>query len=133
MQALLPWQRVRVQGSSMTPTLLPGDWLLVRHEAPVSPGALVLARFRSRPELLVIKRAVAEQDGGWLLASDNPGQGSDSRQYGVADVLATAVRVWRRGGPPDPAGSRLRSAARRWGGTVPRPSDPPGRVTDVSG
>ena len=87
----------------MTPTLLPGDRVLVRHGAPIRPGALVLARFRSRPELLVVKRAVGEaagSRGGWLLASDNAGQGSDSRQYGVADVLARVVRVWRRGSPP---------------------------------
>lgn len=118
MQALLPWQRVRVEGSSMTPTLLPGDWLLVRHGARVRPGAIVLARFRRRPDLLVIKRAVAEQDGGWLLASDNAGQGSDSRQYGVADVLARVVRVWRRDSLP--ADGRWRSAARRWWGTAPQ-------------
>lgn len=132
MQALLPWQRVRVEGFSMTPTLRPGDWLLVRHGAPVRPGALVLARFRRRPDLLVIKRAVIEWDGGWLLASDNAAQGSDSRQYGVADVLATAVRVWRRDeqpvpvGRPVPAASRWRSAARRWWGTAPRELSPPG-------
>lgn len=132
MQALLPWQRVRVEGLSMLPTLLPGDWLLVRHKAPVRPGALVLATFRGRPDLLVIKRAVTEQDGGWLLASDNADQGSDSRQYGVADVLATAVRVWHRGRRPVPAGSRWqsaasrwRAAARRWWGSRPREFSPP--------
>jgi len=102
----------------MTPTLLPGDWLLVRYGAPVRPGAIVLARFRRRPDLLVIKRAVAEQDGGWLLASDNAGQGSDSRQYGVADVLARAVRVWRPEGLP--GAGRWRSAPRRWWGMAPR-------------
>lgn len=107
----------------MLPTLLPGDWLLVRHGAPVRPGAIVLARFRRRPDLLVVKRAVAEQDGGWLLASDNAGQGSDSRQYGVADVLAPAVRVWHRGGPP--VGSRWRAATRRWWGTAPPDYRPP--------
>lgn len=125
MQALLPWQRVRVEGWSMAPTLLPGDWLLVRHGAPVRPGSLVLARFRGRPDLLVVKRALLEQDGGWLLTSDNPGQGSDSRQYGVADVLATAVRIWTRA-EPVPAGSRWRSAVRRWRGTVPREFGPRG-------
>jgi phage repressor protein C with HTH and peptisase S24 domain len=121
MQALLPWQRVRIEGYSMTPTLLPGDWVLVRHGAPVRPGALVLARFRSRPDLLVVKRAVAESaeaGGGWLLASDNAGQGSDSRQYGVADVLARVVRIWRRGGPPGRPGGP-RQAVRRWWGTAP--------------
>lgn len=104
----------------MAPTLLPGDWLLVRHGAPVRPGAIVLATFRRRPELLVIKRAVAEQDGGWLLASDNARQGSDSRQYGVADVLATVVRVWHRGRSP----ARL-PLPRRWWGTAPPRSGPP--------
>ena len=101
----------------MTPTLLPGDWLLVRHGAPVRPGSIVLARFRSRPELLVIKRAVMPRAGGWLVASDNARQGSDSRQYGVADVLARVVRVWHRGGLPAPG--RRQSLARRWWGTVP--------------
>ena len=124
MQTLLAWQRVRVEGWSMTPTLLPGDWLLVRHGAPVRPGAIVLARFRDRPDLLVIKRAVAEQDGGWLLASDNARKGSDSRQYGVADVLARVVRVWHRGGPP--ASGRRQALRRRWWGTVPPEFSPPG-------
>jgi phage repressor protein C with HTH and peptisase S24 domain len=107
----------------MVPTLLPGDWLLVRHGARIRPGAIVLARFRRRPELLVIKRAVAEQDGGWLLASDNAGEGSDSRQYGVAEVLARVVRVWRRGGPP--ASGRRLVAVRRWWGTAPPDFGPP--------
>jgi len=97
MQALLGWQRIRVIGHSMTPTLLPGDVVLVRHGAPVRPGAIVLARFASRPELLVVKRAVRPAAGGWLLASDHSRAGSDSRQYGVAEVLAVAVRIWHRG------------------------------------
>jgi signal peptidase I len=117
MQALIPWQRVRVQGSSMVPTLLPGDWLLVRHGAPVRPGVIVLARFRSRPELPVLKRTVAEQDGGWLLASDNPSQGSDSRTYGVADVEARVVRIWRRAAGT--GGGRPKAALRRWLGARP--------------
>lgn len=94
MQALIPWQRVRVEGYSMTPALLPGDWLLVRHGAPVRPGAIVLARFHSRPDLTVVKRAASQTAGGWLLASDNTRLGADSRQYGAAQVLASAVWIW---------------------------------------
>jgi hypothetical protein len=113
--ALLSWQRVRVLGNSMTPTLLAGDWLLVRHGAPLRPGAIVLARFRSRPDLVVIKRAVAESDGGWLLASDNPGAGSDSRQYGPADVQAVAIWHWCTGA------GLSRGWPARWFGRRPQP------------
>ncbi len=119
MQALIPWQWVRVVGYSMTPTLLPGDWVLVRHGAAVRPGAIVLGRFRQRPDLAVIKRAVGERDGGWLLASDNAREGSDSRRYGVADVQATAVRIWHRGTPVTDSPRRRRELRRRWWGTRP--------------
>jgi SOS-response transcriptional repressor LexA len=118
-QALLRWQRIRITGYSMTPTLLPGDLVLVRHRAPVRPGDVVLARFRSQPELLVIKRALRPAPGGWLLASDNARAGADSRQHGLAEVDAVAVRTWRlgTGRPPD----RL---LRRWLGR-PLPPPPP--------
>jgi phage repressor protein C with HTH and peptisase S24 domain len=96
MDAVLPWQLVRVEGYSMTPTLLPGDWLLVRHGGRVRPGSVAVARFRSRPELLVVKRVAEPSGDGWLLASDNPTGGSDSRTYGVADVDAVAIRCWPR-------------------------------------
>jgi phage repressor protein C with HTH and peptisase S24 domain len=93
---LIPWQRVRVSGPSMVPTLRDGDVVLVRHGAPVRSGDVVLARFRSMPERFVVKRAVHEVDGGWWLASDNAAAGGDSAAHGVADVLA---RVTLRRGP----------------------------------
>lgn len=107
----------------MTPTLLSGDLVLVRHGAAVRPGSIVLGRFRSRPDLLVLKRAVAARDGGWLLASDNARGGSDSRQYGVADVQARVVWIWRRrvagAGSPGVGGLRT-STVRRWIGEPAR-------------
>lgn len=81
-----------VRGPSMVPALRDGDCVLVLKGARVRPGDLVVARFRSRPELLVVKRAVAPQDGGWLLASDNPFVSGPS---GVADVEARVLaRYW---------------------------------------
>lgn len=51
-----------------------------------------MARFRSHPGLLVIKRAVTAQDDGWLLASDNPFAEGPT---GVADVEARVLlRYW---------------------------------------
>jgi phage repressor protein C with HTH and peptisase S24 domain len=75
----------------MTPTLRHGDVLVVRHGARIRPGDVVLARFRSLPDRLVLKRAVRPEQDGWWLASDNPFAGGDSTVHGVADVLARVV------------------------------------------
>jgi phage repressor protein C with HTH and peptisase S24 domain len=93
----LPLFGVLVSGPSMAPALRSGDALVVRRGAAVRPGDLVVARFRSRPELLVIKRAVREQDGGWWLRGDNEFVTDDSRAYGVADVIGRVIwRYWPR-------------------------------------
>jgi signal peptidase I len=89
----------------MQPTLQPGDLLLVRYGARVTPGRLVLARFPDG--VLTVKRAVEERrtrtgDRGWWLLSDDTELGVDSRHRGViadSDVVATVVlRLWRRPG-----------------------------------
>jgi type IV secretory pathway protease TraF len=87
----------------MRPTLRPGDRLLVRYDATVTAGALVLARFPDGT--LAVKRAVerrATRTGGpgWWLLSDNLGDGVDSRHRGPiadADVVGVVVaRLWPR-------------------------------------
>lgn len=84
--------RVLVSGPSMVPTLRDGEHLVARRPASIRPGDLVVAKFRSRPDLLVVKRAVEEHDGGWLLESDNPYAPGPS---GVGDVEAKVVlRYW---------------------------------------
>jgi hypothetical protein len=78
----------------MVPTLRDGDQVLVRHDAPIRPGDVVLATFRSLPDRLVVKRAVREQGGGgWWLVSDNTFAGGDSSQHGIADVHGRVT--WR--------------------------------------
>ena len=83
----------------MTPTLRSGDALLVRRGGRVRAGDVVVARFRSRPGLLVVKRAVRPLDGGWWLQGDNTLIEDDSRAYGVADVIgAVLIRYYPRPG-----------------------------------
>jgi phage repressor protein C with HTH and peptisase S24 domain len=83
---------VLVTGPSMVPALRAGDCLVVRRGARVRPGDVVVGRYRSRPELLVVKRAVEPCEGGWLLASDNPFVEAPD---GVADVEARVLfRYW---------------------------------------
>ncbi|MDG4833142.1 S24/S26 family peptidase [Solwaraspora sp. WMMD1047] len=87
---------VLVSGPSMAPTLRHGDALLVRGTGrAVRPGDLVVATFRSRPGLLVVKRAVRPCDGGWWVRGDNDLATDDSRSYGVAEVRGRVVlRYW---------------------------------------
>jgi phage repressor protein C with HTH and peptisase S24 domain len=83
----------------MAPALRDGDALLVRRGGRVRAGQTVVARFRSRPDLLVVKRTVHEQDGGWWVQGDNEFVADDSRVYGVADVIGRVfLRYWPRPG-----------------------------------
>jgi nickel-type superoxide dismutase maturation protease len=95
----LPLFAVLVRGPSMAPTLRSGDALIVRRGGRVRAGDVVVARFRSRPDLLVVKRAVRAQDGGWWVRGDNELGTDDSRRYGVADVIGRVfLRYWPQPG-----------------------------------
>jgi phage repressor protein C with HTH and peptisase S24 domain len=81
----------------MAPALRAGDALLVRRGGRVRAGDVVVARFRSRPDLLVVKRAVREQENGWWVRGDNEFGSDDSQVYGVADVIGRVLwRYWPR-------------------------------------
>jgi nickel-type superoxide dismutase maturation protease len=97
-----PWVVARVSGPSMTPTVRSGDRLLVRRVAsgdPVHEGAVVLARFPARPELLVVKRVRRAVPGGHWVEGDNSLVTDDSRAFGPAVVVGRVVgRLWPRPG-----------------------------------
>jgi len=109
------WGLARVRGDSMLPTLRSGDRLLLSYRREAAVGDLVVARLPGG--VVATKRAAARRttelgEPGWWLVSDNPRQGSDSRQYGAiaeTDVLAVVVRrIWplvRRGAVPDSTGA----------------------------
>jgi phage repressor protein C with HTH and peptisase S24 domain len=96
-----PFGAALVVGPSMRPTLRHGDAVLVwrglTSRGPrVRPGDVVVARFRSRPDLVVVKRVDHRcPDGGWWLRSDNAELPGDSRTNGAADVVGRVVwRYW---------------------------------------
>ena len=103
------WAVARVTGPSMSPTVRHGDRLLVRRVGPgdrVRDGDVVLARFPSRPELLVVKRVRRAVPGGHWVESDNPLVADDSRAFGTAVVVGRVLaRLRPRPGrlPPPPA------------------------------
>jgi nickel-type superoxide dismutase maturation protease len=92
------WVSARIAGPSMSPTVRHGDRLLVARVRPgdrVRAGEVVLARFPSRPELLVVKRVRRAVPGGHWVEGDNPLVADDSRAFGRAVVVGVVVaRVW---------------------------------------
>jgi len=91
----MQWMAALVRGPSMVPTLRHGDAVLVRRGVRgVRPGHVVLAKFRSRPDLLVFKRVVRREADGWWLLGDNDLITDDSRIYGTADVIGRVMFRW---------------------------------------
>jgi len=88
------WFLALVQGPSMVPTLRHGDAVLVARSASIRAGDVVVARFRARPELLVVKRVARAEGDGWWLVGDNALVTDDSRAHGVADVIGRVVLRW---------------------------------------
>lgn len=101
---MLGLTRVRIAGPSMAPALMPGDWWLVRTIGPVRPGSAVLLRHPHR-DLLVVKRAVRREEGGWWVEGDDPELSEDSRTWGAvpaSGILGVLVLRYRRGSVPRP-------------------------------
>jgi nickel-type superoxide dismutase maturation protease len=98
------YSRHVVMGSSMSPAVEEGDWIVVdRHAyADRAPrrGEVVLARDPRQPERELVKRVdhVDLHGAAWLLG-DNAAASTDSRTFGAVDTDAVVGRVvgryWR--------------------------------------
>ncbi|CAN5873011.1 hypothetical protein BH24ACT15_BH24ACT15_03540 [soil metagenome] len=88
--ALIRLPRVQVAGTSMVPTLWPGDRVVVVPLRPRS-GRLVVVNDPRDPSRTLIKRAGRiHTDHGIQVLGDNPDASTDSRQFG--SVPASAVK-----------------------------------------
>ena len=92
-RGLLGWTIARVDGDSMAPTLLDGDYVVAR-QGPVDAGAVALVE---HPSLgLLIKRIESrDANGGYRLTGDNI-TSTPAEMFGVikADKIRFVVR-WR--------------------------------------
>lgn len=85
--------RVEVNGPSMAPTLLPGDWALavspgrlrrgdvVVLEHPERPGVDLVKRVTGLPDDLAPNGRILEIDEYWV-EGDDPSRSTDSRHFG---------------------------------------------------
>ena len=108
----------------MAPTLLHGDWLLIRKTSSgaeqVREGDVIVLRHPLQQDLLIVKRAVERRDGGWWVLGDNVFVENDSREFGaVPDELVLA----RARGRFRPARELQRSVAgvASWAASCVRP------------
>ncbi len=105
-RSMRSWEaRVAIEGPSMEPTVMAGDWLLVDPDAyalrPPAAGELVLAPDPRQDDRLLIKRVESVDPDGWLrLAGDEPERSTDSRVFGAVDPASVVGAPWFRYWPP---------------------------------
>ena len=117
----LRWRpfRVEVSGSSMRPTLEPGDWALATVPGRVRPGDVVVIEHPERPGFEMVKRVVHTSNerapDGTLLVEhlwvegDDPASSTDSRAFGAVPSGRVRGRVRLVWWPP----SRVRVLSAR--------------------
>ena len=93
---------VEVQGASMVPTLLPGDWLIVERRTYLRrlprPGEIVLAPDPRDPRRELVKRVISVDREAWTveLGGDQASASTDSRSFGAVPGATVRWRaVWR--------------------------------------
>jgi nickel-type superoxide dismutase maturation protease len=74
--------RVRVDGSSMHPTLHNGVHVLVQPTKHAIVGDIVLCLHPFKRDVHIIKRVEATSDGGMQLTGDNAAASTDSNSFG---------------------------------------------------
>ena len=101
----LRWRpfRVEVSGSSMRPTLEPGDWALATVPGRVRPGDVVVIEHPERTGFEMVKRVVRTSneraaDGiqviGYVwVEGDDPASSTDSRAFGAVPLALVRGRV----------------------------------------
>jgi nickel-type superoxide dismutase maturation protease len=103
--ALLRWRpsRIEIEGASMVPTLMPGDWALVVEGRRLRRGDVVVVEHPGRPGYEIVKR-IAGVPGGrvgdrtlapdeYWVEGDRPDASTDSRQFGPVRREQVKARV----------------------------------------
>ena len=103
--------RVEVAGTSMRPTLEPGDWALAVRVQRVRRGDVVVVEHPERPGFELVKRVVhvpgeAAPDGRVLMdevwvEGDEPEGSTDSRRFGPVPIGHVHARVRWVWWPPE--------------------------------
>jgi nickel-type superoxide dismutase maturation protease len=101
--------QVTVEGASMVPTLLPGDWCLAVAPRRFVQGDVVVVEHPERAGYEMVKRIVGEPGehlGGrtlasdeWWVEGDRPDASTDSRHFGPVRTGALKAKILLVYGP----------------------------------
>ncbi|MDA8400487.1 MAG: nickel-type superoxide dismutase maturation protease [Actinomycetota bacterium] len=86
--AVVVVRRVLVSGTSMAPTLEPGDRLIAVPVFRARPGDVIVIADPRRPDRLLVKRLVSNGRGWVQVAGDNTTASTDSRDFGAINARA---------------------------------------------
>jgi nickel-type superoxide dismutase maturation protease len=89
-------RRLVVSGTSMLPTLRPGDRLLVARTRRIREGDVVVVHDPRSWSRLVCKRVVTADARHIVVRGDNPEASTDSRAFGPVPAEWVVGRVLRR-------------------------------------
>jgi nickel-type superoxide dismutase maturation protease len=101
----LRWKpsRVRIDGASMVPTLLPDDWALVVTPRRYVVGDVVVVEHPGRPGYEMVKRVIAAPGDTvsgrvlgadeWWVEGDRPDASTDSRHFGPVTTVELKGRL----------------------------------------
>lgn len=78
---LFPIFKYKIVGRSMSPTLKPGQNILVNRLSKVKPQDIVAAK-DPRDGKILIKRVQKITNGKFYVLGDNPNESTDSRHFG---------------------------------------------------
>jgi len=102
---ILRWKpsRVAIEGASMAPTLLPGDWCLVVAPRSWRRGDVVVVEHPGRHSYEMVKRLIGLPgdrigdrrlgEGEHWVEGDHPSASTDSRRFGPVTADALKARV----------------------------------------
>jgi nickel-type superoxide dismutase maturation protease len=96
---MLPLARYEVAGESMTPSIAPGERVVVNRAAywfgRPRAGDVVVVRDPRVEDRMLVKRIEAGADGDdWLVRGDNSSASTDSRAFGPVPRDLIVGKVW---------------------------------------
>ncbi|MET9360609.1 nickel-type superoxide dismutase maturation protease [Streptomyces sp. NPDC006632] len=118
----VPLGIAEVLGTSMVPTLLHGDQLLVHYGAELRAGDVAVLRHPLQQDLLIVKRLMERRESGWWVLGDNGAdEVVDSRAFGAVPVELVLGRVRGRFRPMTAGRRRTVGYVASWAVSSVRP------------